>query len=63
MGALWSGDSPMGDDDGLKAIFEHTRSLGEKDLALALELAESLGLDLPLARQALRDFGPSLGLP
>ncbi len=55
--------APMADDDGLKPIFEHTRGLGEKDLALALELAESYDLDLPLARQALQDFGPSLGLP
>jgi len=54
--------APMADDDGLKPIFEHTRHLGEKDLALALELAESYGLDLPLAAQALHDLGPSLGL-
>lgn len=55
--------APMAEDDGLHEIFGHTRTLGEKDLTLALELAGSLGLDLPLARQALQDFGPSLGLP
>lgn len=55
--------APMADDDGLKPIFEHTRRLGEKDLTLALELAASYGLELPLAQQALEDFGPSLGLP
>jgi 3-hydroxyisobutyrate dehydrogenase-like beta-hydroxyacid dehydrogenase len=55
--------APMAPDDGLYEIFSHTRALGEKDLTLALELADQLGLDLPLARQALRDFGPSLGLP
>jgi 3-hydroxyisobutyrate dehydrogenase-like beta-hydroxyacid dehydrogenase len=55
--------APMAPDDGFYEIFRHTRTLGEKDLALALELADELGLDLPLARQALRDFGPSLGLP
>ena len=55
--------APLTEDDGLFAIFSHTRTLGEKDLALALELADDLGLDLPLARQALADFGPSLGLP
>ncbi len=49
--------------DDFYEIFGHTRELGEKDLTLALELAESLGLDLPLAKQALQDFGPSLGLP
>ena len=53
----------MAADDGLREIFEHTRSLGEKDLTLALELAADLGLDLPLAKQALEDFGTSLGLP
>ena len=55
--------APMTPDDGLYEIFTHTRTLGEKDLTLALELADALGLDLPLARQALVDFGPSLGLP
>ena len=50
-------------DDPFFDIFTHTRALGEKDLALALELADELGLDLPLARQAQQDFGPSLGLP
>ncbi len=55
--------APMADDDGLREIFEHTRTLGEKDLTLALELADELGVDLPLAQQALQDFGPSLGLP
>ena len=55
--------APMAPDDGLYEIFAHTRELGEKDLTLALELADGLGLDLPLAKQALEDFGPSLGLP
>lgn len=55
--------APMAEDDGLFSIFNHTRTLGEKDLSLALELAESLGLDLPLAKQSFQDFGPSLGLP
>lgn len=55
--------APMAPDDPFFEIFTHTRQLGEKDLSLALELAESLGLDLPLAKIARRDFGPSLGLP
>lgn len=54
--------APLQPDDGLFEIFTHTRALGEKDLTLALELAEQLGLHLPLARQALQDFGRSLGL-
>jgi 3-hydroxyisobutyrate dehydrogenase-like beta-hydroxyacid dehydrogenase len=55
--------APLAPHDPFLEIFTHTRALGEKDLALALELADELGLDLPLARQALQDFGPSLGLP
>ena len=49
-------------DDWYDAMI-HTRDLGEKDLALALELADGLGLDLPLARDALRDLAGALGVP
>jgi len=44
-------------------ILSHTRDLGEKDLTLALELADALGVDLPLGRLARRDFAASLGVP
>ncbi|HMQ28532.1 MAG TPA: NAD(P)-dependent oxidoreductase [Acidimicrobiales bacterium] len=44
-------------------IVVHTRTLGEKDLTLATELAEQLGVDVPLGRLALRDFAASLGVP
>lgn len=44
-------------------VLSHTRDLGEKDLTLALELADHLGVDLPLGRIALRDFAASLGVP
>ncbi len=50
-------------DDPLRELFSHTRDLGEKDLTLALELAASLGVSLPLAEQTLRDFAPGLGVP
>jgi 3-hydroxyisobutyrate dehydrogenase-like beta-hydroxyacid dehydrogenase len=50
-------------DDGLRPIFEHARQLGEKDLALAVALGESLGVDLPLTRFALTDLAGSLGVP
>lgn len=43
--------------------FTHTRSLGEKDLGLALALGDSLGVDLPLAHVALRDLAAGLGVP
>ena len=43
--------------------FAHTRTLGEKDLGLALGLGDLLGVDLPLAQLALRDLAAGLGLP
>lgn len=55
--------APLEPDDGLHGIFTHTRALGEKDLALALELGDALGVELPFGRLALQEFGPSLGLP
>ena len=50
-------------DDPLADIFRHTRDLGEKDLTLALELADSVAVDLPLARRALQDLAAALGVP
>lgn len=44
-------------------VLAHTRDLGEKDLTLALELADHLDVDLPLARQALADLATRLGVP
>jgi 3-hydroxyisobutyrate dehydrogenase-like beta-hydroxyacid dehydrogenase len=55
--------APMEPTDPLFEILSHTRELGEKDLTLALELGEELGLDLPFARLALERFGAGLGLP
>ncbi len=49
-------------DDGLRPIFEHTRGLGEKDLQLAMELGDALGVDTPVARQAKDQLGRALGL-
>jgi 3-hydroxyisobutyrate dehydrogenase-like beta-hydroxyacid dehydrogenase len=54
--------APMAADDPLREILAHTRDLGEKDLALALELAAELGVDLPFAKLALEQLGASLGL-
>ncbi|SNR76405.1 NAD(P)-dependent oxidoreductase [Actinomadura mexicana] len=54
--------APLAPDDDLYDILRHTRDLGEKDLSLALELADELGVDAPLARIALDRFGAGLGL-
>lgn len=43
--------------------FTHTRELGEKDLKLALALADSVGVELPLARIALKNLAAGLGVP
>lgn len=50
-------------DDPLYPVLAHTRALGEKDLALALELGAELGVDLPFAELALERFASGLGLP
>ncbi len=50
-------------DSFLYNMFMHTRGLGEKDLGLALELGESVGVDLPLAEVAIRDLAAGLGVP
>jgi 3-hydroxyisobutyrate dehydrogenase len=44
-------------------VFDHVRALGEKDLGFALDLAAALGVDVPLAEQALARLGTGLGLP
>jgi 3-hydroxyisobutyrate dehydrogenase-like beta-hydroxyacid dehydrogenase len=49
--------------DGLRPIFEHTRTLGEKDLALALAMGEALGVDLPFATLARQVLAAGLGVP
>lgn len=54
---------PLADDDPLRPIMEHTRSLGEKDLALALALADELDVDVPLTAEAARSLAAGLGVP
>ncbi len=55
--------APLDAQDPLREILEHVRALGEKDLSLALELGAQLGLDLPMAEYAIRNFAAGLGLP
>ena len=52
----------MADDDGLRPIFEHTATLGSKDLHLAVELAAQHGLDAPFAELGERWLRVAIGL-
>lgn len=54
--------APVAADDNWFAILEHVRQLGEKDLALAIELGDRLDVDTPLADLALPRLAPGLGL-
>lgn len=64
-GAIMVRDNTHDLDPGhwLYDTFTHTRSLGEKDLSLAVALGDSLGVDLPLARIALAGLAAGLGVP
>jgi 3-hydroxyisobutyrate dehydrogenase len=53
----------MATDDGWYSIFEHVRTLGEKDLAHAIALADRLGVDVPMAQFASEHLAAALGLP
>ena len=53
---------PVAADDSWFAILDHVRQLGEKDLALAAELGDRLGVDTPLADLALPRLAPGLGI-
>lgn len=55
--------APVAPDDGWFGILDHVRSLGEKDLDHAIELAGRLGVDVPLARHARGGLAAALGLP
>ena len=54
---------PLAEDDFWFGVFDHVRALGEKDLAFAIELADTLGVDVPLAREARERLAKGLGLP
>ena len=43
-------------------VFDHVRALGEKDLSFAIELAATLGVDVPLAQLARENLAKGLGL-
>ncbi|HEY0903623.1 MAG TPA: NAD(P)-dependent oxidoreductase [Marmoricola sp.] len=63
-GAIMHRDTtaPLSPEDGWTSIFEHVRSIGEKDLGHAIDLADRLGVDVPLATYAAEHLAEALGL-
>lgn len=54
--------APIAEDDFWHGVFAHVAALGEKDLRFAIALADELGVDVPLAREALPRLGKGLGI-
>lgn len=54
--------APLAPDDFWYAVFDHVRALGEKDLGLAIDLAQALDVDVPLARASIERLGKGLGV-
>ena len=63
-GAIMHRDTtaPLAEDDFWHGVFTHVVALGEKDLGFAIELADKLGVDVPLAREAKERLAKGLGL-
>jgi 3-hydroxyisobutyrate dehydrogenase len=63
-GAIMHRDTtaPLAADDFWHGVFDHVRALGEKDLSFAIELAATLGVDVPLAQLAREHLAKGLGL-
>ena len=63
-GAIMHRDTtaPLDRDDFWHGVFSHVAALGEKDLGFALALADELGVDVPLAREANDRLRTGLGL-
>jgi 3-hydroxyisobutyrate dehydrogenase len=54
--------APLAVDDFWHGVFTHVAALGEKDLRFAIALADELGVDVPLAREASGRLRKGLGL-
>ncbi len=54
--------APLAEDDFWHGVFDHVRTLGEKDLSFAIELAATLGVDVPLAQLSRENLAKGLGL-
>jgi len=63
-GAIMHRDTtaPLEPADGWTSIFEHVLAIGAKDLAHAIELADRLGVEVPMARFASEHLAEALGL-
>lgn len=63
-GAIMQRDTtaPLAPGDGWTPIFEHVLAIGSKDLAHAIELADRLGVDVPMAQYAAEHLGEALGV-
>lgn len=59
---LRSSAAVMDAQDGLRPIFEHTVTLGSKDLELAVQLGDELGVATPVAELSLTRLRSALGL-
>ncbi|MEI2671185.1 MAG: NAD(P)-dependent oxidoreductase [Marmoricola sp.] len=55
--------APLAEDDFWYGVFEHVVALGEKDLGYARDLAEELGVEVPLTELASQRLASGLGLP
>jgi 3-hydroxyisobutyrate dehydrogenase len=54
--------APLDQDDFWWGVLDHVRVLGEKDLSFAVELAATLGIDVPLAQLSRENLAKGLGL-
>jgi 3-hydroxyisobutyrate dehydrogenase-like beta-hydroxyacid dehydrogenase len=63
-GAIMHRDTtaPLAPDDGWTSIFEHVLAIGAKDLGHAIELADRLDVDVPMAQYASKHLAEALGL-
>ncbi len=63
-GAIMHRDTtaPLDPDDFWHGVLGHVVALGEKDLDFAIDLADRLGVDVPLARHARAHLASGLGL-
>ena len=64
-GAIMHRDTtkPIEDGDFWASVFSHVLAIGEKDLSHAIELADRLGVEVPMAHFAKDNLRAALGLP